>query len=304
MKMGSRRSLTNEFDLSLLNDFDFSVWNARNNLAESCAKKDSQEFNEVPYEEEEVDMYDEDKNYCMETNENIMPAYGVKNVALDDAIVPLNSTQELFEEEINYIRPYMGKEFESQDEAYDFYNRYAGNTGFSIHRHTTNKYRVEPFEVIQRTFCCNRQGVRDTRAKPVEQRQRNQADIKANCNAAMVITKRFGRWVVTRVIEEHNHKLVSPSKRHNMQSLRFISSSQKQVLVNKRLAGVKTNQMMNYLTVESGGVRNIGFLPKNARNFLSTKRQLELKHGDAQAVLDYFEHQQVENPSFFLFNSS
>lgn len=101
--------------------------------------------------------------------------------------------------------------------------------------------------------------MRDTRVKPVEQRQRNQADIRANCNAAMVITKRNSRWAVTRVIEEHSHKLLSPSKRHNMRSLRFISSIQKQVLVNMRLAGVKTNKMMNYLTVESGGVRNIGF---------------------------------------------
>ncbi|KAI3836751.1 hypothetical protein MKX03_000993 [Papaver bracteatum] len=146
--MSSRQSLTNEFDLSLLNDFDFSVWNTHNNSAESCAQKDSQEFNEVPY--------GEDKNYCMEANENIMSTYGVKKIGLYDAIVPLNSTKELSEEEINSIRPYIGKEFESQDESYDFYNRYAGNTGFSIRRHTTNKSRVEPFEVIQRIFCCNR----------------------------------------------------------------------------------------------------------------------------------------------------
>ncbi|XP_026449205.1 uncharacterized protein LOC113349447 [Papaver somniferum] len=117
MEMSSRRSLANEFDLCLLNDPDFSVWNGHNNLAESCAQKDSQEFNEVPYEEEEVDMYDEDKNYWMESYENIMSTDGVKNVGLDDAIVPLNSTKELSEEEINSIRPYIGKEFESQDEA-------------------------------------------------------------------------------------------------------------------------------------------------------------------------------------------
>lgn len=46
-------------------------------------------------------------------------------------------------------------------------------------------------------------------------------------------------------------------------------------------------------------LETLGFFPKDARYFLSTKRQLELKHGDAQAVLDYFERQQVENPSFF-----
>ncbi|RZC54487.1 hypothetical protein C5167_013341 [Papaver somniferum] len=225
----------------------------------------------------------------MGNNENIIPVNGEKNDELDDEIVPPNNTKELSEEEINSIRPFIGKEFESQDEAYDFYNCYAGNIGFSIRRQTTNKSRVEPFEVIRRIFCCSRQGVRDRRAKPVEERKRNQADTRENCNADMVITKKNGKWVVTSVTEEHSHKLVSPSKRHNMRSLRVIKSSHKQVIVNMRPAGVKTNQMMNYLAVESGGIRNIGFLAKDGRNYLSMKRQLELKHGDAQAVLDYFQ---------------
>ncbi|XP_026455137.1 protein FAR1-RELATED SEQUENCE 5-like [Papaver somniferum] len=122
--------------------------------------------------------------------------------------------------------------------------------------------------------------------------------MRTDYKAVMMIKKRNDRWVVSGVVEEHNHKLVSPSKRHNLRSLRKISSSQKQQIVNFRLAGVKTNQLINYLEVENGGVNNIGFLPKDARNYLSTKRQLELKYGDAQVVLDYFERQQMENPSF------
>ncbi|RZC81913.1 hypothetical protein C5167_044487 [Papaver somniferum] len=55
-----------------------------------------------------------------------------KNDELDDEIVPPNNTKELSEEEINNIRPFIGKEFESQDEAYDFYNRYAVTKGYGI----------------------------------------------------------------------------------------------------------------------------------------------------------------------------
>ncbi|XP_026399263.1 protein FAR1-RELATED SEQUENCE 5-like [Papaver somniferum] len=178
-------------------------------------------------------------------------------------------------------------------------NGFQGKTGFSIRWHSTNKSRVEPFEVIVRTFCCSRQGLRGRRAKPVEERKRQQADVRTYCKLVMMIKKRNDRWVVSRVVEERNHKLVFPNKKHNLRSLRIISSVQKQQIVNYRIAGVKTDQLISYLAVENGGVKNIGFLPKNARNYLSTRRQLELKHGDAQAVLDYFERQQMQNPSFF-----
>ncbi|RZC65975.1 hypothetical protein C5167_009673 [Papaver somniferum] len=75
------------------------------------------------------------------------------------------------------------------------------STGFSIRWHTTHKYRVETFEVIRRTFCCNRQRVRDPKSKPVEQRKRNHADIRANCNVAMVIVKKNSRLPAPTSIE-------------------------------------------------------------------------------------------------------
>ncbi|XP_026428671.1 protein FAR1-RELATED SEQUENCE 5-like [Papaver somniferum] len=222
-----------------------------------------------------------------------------ENDDFQDEVIAANDVKQLTEEELNHIRPYVGKEFDSQEDVYDFYNRFAGNIGFSIRSHSTNKSRVEPFEVIGRTFCCSRQGLRDPRAKPVEQRKRQRADVRTNCKEVMMIKRKKDRWIVSRIVEEHNHKLVSPSKRHILRSLRILNDSQKQTITNYRLAGVKTNQMIDYLAVEHGGVANVGFLSKDARNYLITRRQLELKHGDAQAVLDYFQRQQMKNPSFF-----
>ncbi|XP_026398280.1 protein FAR1-RELATED SEQUENCE 5-like [Papaver somniferum] len=246
--------------------------------------------------EDEIQISSEETFTDMKDIENINSLDGEE---LNGEVIAANSAKEPSEEELNAVRPYVGKKFESQDEAYDFYNRFAGKAGFSIRWHSTNKSRVDPFEVIGRTFCCSCQGLRNRRSKPVEQRKRHQEDVRTDCKAVMMIKKRNDRWVVSGVVEEHNHKLVSTSKRHNLRSLRKISSSHKQQIVNFRLAGVKTNQLINYLEVENGGVKNIGFLPKDAIIYLSTKRKLELKHGDAQAVLDYFERQQMENPSFF-----
>ncbi|XP_026451170.1 protein FAR1-RELATED SEQUENCE 5-like [Papaver somniferum] len=117
----------------------------------------------------------------------------------------------------------------------------------------------------------------------------------------MIIRKKTNKWVVTVVIEEHNHILVSPKKRHKLISQRHISEDHEKIIDNIRLAGIKTNLVMNFFGLESGGVQNIGFTTKDVRNYLSVKRSLELKNGDAQAVLDYFEHQQADNPSFFYY---
>ncbi|RZC93228.1 hypothetical protein C5167_029302 [Papaver somniferum] len=238
----------------------------RNLLSEFDCSEDVTDNNRdlSPGKNDEIQISSEETFTDMKDIENINSLDGEE---LNGEVIAANGAKEPSEEELKVVRPYVGKEFESQDEAYDFYNRFAG--------------------------------LRDRRAKPVEQRKRQQADVRTDCKAVMMIKKRNDRWVVSGVVEEHNHKLVSPSKRNNLRSLRKINSSQKQQIVNFRLAGVKTNQLINYLEVENGGVKNIGFLPKDARNYLSTRRQLELKHGDAQAVLDYFERQQMENPSFF-----
>ncbi|XP_026400287.1 protein FAR1-RELATED SEQUENCE 6-like [Papaver somniferum] len=125
-----------------------------------------------------------DEETYIEDNGNINLLDRENDDELHDKEIAANNVKELTEKEINLIS--VGQEFESLDDAYDFYNRFAGKTGFSIRWHSTNKSRVEPFEVIGRSFCCSRQGLRDTRAKPVEQRKRQRADVRTDCKAVMM----------------------------------------------------------------------------------------------------------------------
>ncbi|KAI3919307.1 hypothetical protein MKW98_030443, partial [Papaver atlanticum] len=59
----------------------------------------------------------------MENNEDVSSADGEQKNVIDDEVIPPSTAKELSEEEINSIRLYIGKEFESQEEVYNFYNR-------------------------------------------------------------------------------------------------------------------------------------------------------------------------------------
>ena len=47
------------------------------------------------------------------------------------------------------------------------------------------------------------------------------------------------------------------------------------------------------------GHGNLPWLAKDARNYLDKLRRLELKEGDAEAMLSYFKKMQQDNESFF-----
>ena len=49
--------------------------------------------------------------------------------------------------------PKIGMEFDSEDEAYLYYNIYAGYVGFSIRRDWLNRSKIDKTTIISRKFC-------------------------------------------------------------------------------------------------------------------------------------------------------
>jgi len=72
--------------------------------------------------------------------------------------------------------PNLGIEFGSEQEAYDFYNEYGQNYGFSIHKDWCNK----------RQFLCCKKGFRDELVKD-GQKTHERAETKTGCQAHMKI---------------------------------------------------------------------------------------------------------------------
>ncbi|KAK3038295.1 hypothetical protein RJ639_031391 [Escallonia herrerae] len=107
------------------------------------------------------------------------------------------------------------KVFGGQEEAYEFYNRYALVKGFGTCIHYSHKNKMTN-EIFRRQFVCNKQGFKklDDKRKLGKQLKRH-GDTRTGCGGMMQITlsNKFGMWVVDKFEDIHNHPLsATPSK--------------------------------------------------------------------------------------------
>ncbi|XVF29368.1 hypothetical protein REPUB_Repub15cG0115100 [Reevesia pubescens] len=92
------------------------------------------------------------------------------------------------------LEPYTGMEFNSRDEAREFYAAYGRRTGFTVCIHH-NRFRAKKY--IHRKD-------RVLPPPPI---------IREGCQAMIRLTLRDGvKWVATKYVKGHNHKLMSPNK--------------------------------------------------------------------------------------------
>lgn len=103
--------------------------------------------------------------------------------------------------------PKIGMEFDTEDDAFKFYNSYASNVGFNIRKHKVHYYKSG--KVIDRVYSCSCQGLRkdDKRDDDVK---RPRAETRFNCNAELRVSARTtGKFCVYQFEPQHSHALVS-----------------------------------------------------------------------------------------------
>ena len=86
---------------------------------------------------------------------------------------------------------FLGKQFITDVEAYNFYNSYARNRGFGVRRKGIDKSRRPPYEVICRKFCCNKEGVKKCDKKQDEFTVNRRIDTRVACPAEMHVRLHF-----------------------------------------------------------------------------------------------------------------
>ncbi|KAG2558237.1 hypothetical protein PVAP13_2KG291600 [Panicum virgatum] len=103
------------------------------------------------------------------------------------------------------MTPIVGMTFESEEKAYEMYNTYARQVGFSIRKSKTK--RRQDGSLYQKHLVCSSEGHRENES--------SQKDItRRGCDAHVQFSiSREGIWTVQKVELEHNHYLASPDKR-------------------------------------------------------------------------------------------
>ncbi|XP_010279169.1 PREDICTED: protein FAR1-RELATED SEQUENCE 5-like [Nelumbo nucifera] len=192
--------------------------------------------------------------------------------------------------------PKIGMTFKTVDEAYDFYNTYAGRVGFSIRK--DNKV------VCKRTcqirfckFCCSREGKRVADKRRINVKN-PRAETRCGCMAVMKISRgKDGCYRVIDFNETHNHTIATPSMPYMLRSQRITGKVQgdQAKMVD---TGIAPRVSMDLTVNEAGDCENIGFISVDLKNYLSSYRTRKMDKGEAGDVLQYFEDRQSQDPSF------
>jgi hypothetical protein len=188
------------------------------------------------------------------------------------------------------IVPIVGMCFDSEKNAYDMYNTYAGQVGSSIRKHDT-KRRADK-TVYSKQIVCSKQGYGETDS--------SQATTRTGCNARIQFSvSREGMWTVQKVELEHNHILASPNKKRMLRSQRQVIEADRQLISQIREVGMKPVQVIEFMK-QFYSPTGVPFLKVDCDNEIGRERKKYLEHNDAQTLLEYLKKKQAEDPEFFL----
>lgn len=188
------------------------------------------------------------------------------------------------------LPPTIGLEFDSFDEAYDFYNLYGKEQGFGI-RVSNSWFRSKRKERYRAKLSCSSAGF-----KKKSEANNPRPETRTGCPAMIVIRLVDSRrWRIVEVELQHNHQ-VSP------QIKRFYKSHKKMILAAKKaqqkVPVTEVHTIKLYRDAACNGYSNAD--EGESRNPVDhSTKHLELKEGDTHAVYNYFCRMKLTNPNFF-----
>ncbi|XP_060675878.1 protein FAR1-RELATED SEQUENCE 5-like [Ziziphus jujuba] len=171
-------------------------------------------------------------------------------------------------------KPNVKQEFQTIEEAFQFYNAYARECGFSA-RMSTSKRKKGTNELIWKQFVCFKEGETNEHYQKKEKHtvqrsgERNRGLVRVGCKAKMTVVKsQTGpNWIVSQFVEEHNYALATPSKIHLLRSHRVVSAAKRGLSQQLSEANIPMCQQIRVLEIEADGPQNIGCVEKDIRNY-------------------------------------
>ncbi|XP_077238587.1 protein FAR1-RELATED SEQUENCE 5-like isoform X2 [Tasmannia lanceolata] len=115
------------------------------------------------------------------------------------------------------LDPYVGMEFGSEEAIRIFYNEYAWRVGFSIRTNFRRRSKRDG-TTIALQFVCSKEGFRRNTYTSIRQHTRE------GCGAMIKVKKdTSGKWIIIKLIKDHNHELATPGEVPLLRSHRRMS---------------------------------------------------------------------------------
>ncbi|XP_057442710.1 protein FAR1-RELATED SEQUENCE 7-like isoform X2 [Lotus japonicus] len=194
----------------------------------------------------------------------------------------------------------MGMEFDSEEDAIKFYERYGQCYGFGVRK--DNVYRSAKGYIVTRQLVCSKEGVRHR--KYVQRRDRvrvSKGITRVSCPARFRVRfeSNSGKWKVAYFVKNHNHVLAPVDKVHLISSFRHLNDSDKAQINSLKLHGVRTCNIMGLMLGQKGSHEALGFTKKDLFNHIDKEKRIRVGNGDAVAALSYFQAKAEGDPMFF-----
>ncbi|XP_048323604.1 protein FAR1-RELATED SEQUENCE 5-like [Ziziphus jujuba] len=180
--------------------------------------------------------------------------------------------------------PKVGIEFKSEDEAYNFYNAYAYKVGFGMRR--SKGHKDQSGKMTNRTFyhCC--EGFREKDKRNINVKS-HRAETRFGWLARMKINlNQTGKYHITDFIAQHTHVTSTPSKSHLHRSQRKLTFVQAAEIDIDNSSGIAPKASLELMAKRVGGYENLGFIHDDYKNYVKTKRTIQMKV-DAKMMIEY-----------------
>lgn len=195
----------------------------------------------------------------------------------------------------------IGMEFESDEHAYRFYNKYAGLVGFSIRKDWVNRSKVHG-RIVSRKFTCSKEGYRRKDKRDVNVKK-HRKETRTGCLAHMIITRQpDGRYRITHFEGNHNHDNVNPLSGQNLMEIPSVGALDDTGVTEADSSSDLDKQLKIAFQLSGkqfGARENLNCPVIDVDNFLRSGRGRDWKKGEAGRLLNYFQRQHFENPLFF-----
>lgn len=188
-----------------------------------------------------------------------------------------------------YPPPVVGMEFDSYDDAYNYYNCFAKELGFAI-RVKSSWTKRNSKEKRGAVLCCNCEGF-----KTIKEASSRRKETRTGCLAMIRLRLvESNRWRVDEVKLEHNHEF-DPVRAKNSKSHKKMDGAKHKVETNLDVE-VQTIKLYRTPVAELFGHGSPIF--EERKSLPGGTQFLKLKKGDAQVIHEYLCRSQLADPYF------